>query len=128
LLLEHGLVFAPFALDRLAPALEIISAASASYVILRTIRILPVERRVRILDLDSLYRGPMAWIGRLAGAVLLRLYGAVQTGFDASGRSITARFTAWARRCDRPYAERWAPAAQLAAIAAVLAIVLLARR
>ena len=88
----------------------------------------PAERPVRLLDVDALYRGPVAAAGRWSGIVMLRLYGAAQMGAGKLAERTGEGFTAWARSCDRPYRQAWAAAAQFAAICVVLAIILVARR
>ncbi|HVY85006.1 MAG TPA: proton-conducting transporter membrane subunit [Caulobacterales bacterium] len=122
-----ALNFDPFAPDRLAPQIELIGAGGAAYLLLVAFRAVPSERPVRLLDLDALYRGPAAAAGRWIGVVLIRVYG----GWGAAWRRLWLRagdaFSAWAARCDRPYLEQWAGVAHFAAIAAVLAIILLAR-
>ncbi len=128
LLPTNGLAFAPFTLDRLAPQLELLGAAGAAYVAIRAVRLVPKERALRLLDVDALYRGPIAGAGRWSGAVMLRIYGAAQTVVSRLADRGRAGFTALAQRCDRPYADSWAGAAQLGVICAVLVIILIARR
>lgn len=128
LLPPNGLNFATFAIDRVAPQMEVIGAAGAAYVLARAIRLTPAERVGRLLDVDAFYRGPVTIAGRWMGAILLRLYGEVQALLDRGGASLGRRLTTWSRNWDRPYRGRWTAAAQLAAVAALLAIILIARR
>ncbi len=119
--------FDPYALDRLAPQLELIGVAGAVYIALRTMGLAPRERPIQLLDMDALYRGPIAGAGRWTGLVMLRLYGASRVALSAFLAYCGKGFSRWARACDRPYADSWGPAVQLSAIGVVLVIILLSR-
>jgi multicomponent Na+:H+ antiporter subunit D len=123
-LMPTELTFQPFALDRLAPQLELLGAAGLAYLTLRAVGLAPKARTIDLLDVDALYRGPLAGAGRWAGVLMLRVYGAWQSFTsrlsDRAGRAIAI----WARNCDRPYAAGIASAAQFAIIAGLLLIML----
>jgi multicomponent Na+:H+ antiporter subunit D len=121
---SEGLTFAPYTPGRLGPQLELIGAAGAAYVLFRALRLAPRERALELLDCDALYRGPVAGAGRWTGVVILRIFGALQALWDRLAARAAGLFAAWARGCDRPYADRWSGAAQFAAIGAVLVIIL----
>ena len=125
LLMPTELGFDPFALDRLAPQLEVLGAAGVIYLLVRAFALAPRERRLALLDVDSLYRGPVAGAGRWCGVVLLRLYGAwrdaLKSAWRGAGHAAALGAAAW----DRPYRERWGSAVQFVAICAVLVIIML---
>ena len=125
-LMPTELAFAPFALDRVAPQIELLGAAGAAYLALRALRLAPKERTIRLLDLDTLYSGPIAGAGRWAGVVMLRLHGAWQAGAGAMSERAGHALGAWARNCDRPYSGQVSSAAPLAAIFVALLIILAA--
>jgi len=116
-LLPTELTFAPYALDRVAPQLELLGATGVAFVFLRAMRLTPAERHTRLLDVDSFYRGPAAGAGRWVGVVMLRVYGAWQTAFARLGAVTQKRMARWARDCDRPYRLRAAGLVQLTVIA-----------
>jgi multicomponent Na+:H+ antiporter subunit D len=126
-LMPAELAFQPFALDRLSRQFELLGAAGAAYLMLRAAKATPAEQPVVVLDVDSLYRGPMAGAGRWAGVLLLRLYGAWRTAtarlLEQAGRTLVG----WTNSCDRPYVTVLAGAAQFLSIAAALLIMLLVR-
>lgn len=126
-LMPTQLEFAPYAFDRVALQFELLGAAGVAYIVLRLVRAAPKERAIRVLDIDALYRGPVAATGRWFGVVMLRLYGTWQAAVDRASERGGAGLAAWTRGLDRPYRSRIASAAQLAAIAAVIAIILIAR-
>ncbi|GAM98838.1 monovalent cation/proton antiporter subunit [alpha proteobacterium U9-1i] len=126
-LMPTELGFEPFSLDRLAPQLEALGAAGVAYLAFRAFRLSPKDRAVTLMDVDSLYRGPVAGGGRWLGVVLLRLYGAWRDALRAGWREAGRRAASWAAAWDRPYRRRWTSAVQLAAICALLVIIVLAR-
>jgi multicomponent Na+:H+ antiporter subunit D len=128
LLPPNGLNFSPLTLDRIAAQMEVLGAAGCVYVLARAFKLTPAERPVQLLDVDALYRGPVAFAGRWTGAVLLRLYGAIQSALDRGGARAGQYLSAWSRTWDQPYKSQLAAAAQLAAVAALLAIILIVRR
>ncbi len=119
------LAFAPYTLDRLAPALETVGIGALVFLVLRTMGLTAREHAARLLDVDALYRGPIAGAGRWIGVVLLRLYGAWQTGLDRMAAHGARVFARAAQACDRPYADKLAGAMQLIATAAILVIIML---
>ncbi len=121
-----GLDANPFDVSRLAPQLEMLGAAGAGYVLLWVLGLAPQKPAARLLDFDSLYRGPIAGAGRWTGVVMLRLYGAWRDSLGVLARHISAGVGTWSRACDQPYKDSWAGAAQFVVISAVLAIILLA--
>jgi multicomponent Na+:H+ antiporter subunit D len=125
LLMPTELGFDPFALDRLAPQLEVIGAAGVIYLVARAFALTPRDKSIALLDVDALYRGPLAGAGRWCGVVLLRLYGAwrdaLKSAWRGAGHAAALGAAAW----DRPYRERWGSAIQLVAICAVLVIIML---
>lgn len=123
-LMPAALAFDPFALERLAPQLELFGAAGATFVVLRWVGAAPKPRRVNLMDLDALYRGPVASAGRWAGVLMLRAYGAWQVATAKAADRAASAVQIMARRFDKPYAPRFAAAAQLAAFAALLLIML----
>jgi len=128
LLPPNGLVFAPFSVARMAPQLELLGAAAAVYGIIRALRLSPAERPIRLLDLDAFYRGPITAVARVSGAALLWVYGVVLALWNALARVAGTSFARGIRVLDRPYRPHWTGAAQLAAFAALLALIFIARR
>ncbi|MCL4716145.1 MAG: hypothetical protein KJZ75_14655 [Hyphomonadaceae bacterium] len=127
-LMPASLSFAPYELERLAPRLELLGAAGVAYVLLYITKLAPKTLSERTLDIDALYRGPMADAGRWAGVLLLRAYGAWQATATASARSGGRLMARAALRCDRPFAPmRSSSVAQFLSIAAILMIILLFR-
>ncbi|MGE3929580.1 MAG: proton-conducting transporter membrane subunit [Hyphomonadaceae bacterium] len=120
--------FAPFALDRLAPHLSMLGSACVAYLLLRAFRLTPGPARVALMDMDTFYRGPVAAAGRWIGIVLIRLSGAWGAASARASQHSGRVLSAFARACDRPYADRLSGAIQFAAIGAILALVLLAKR
>jgi multicomponent Na+:H+ antiporter subunit D len=123
-LLPTELTFEPYAIDRVAPQLELLGAAGVTFLVLRALSVTPAERPLRMLDVDALYRGPASGAARWVGVVLMRIYGAWQAFSDklaVRGASALARLV---RETDRPYRTGALPAVQLAAIAIALAIAL----
>jgi multicomponent Na+:H+ antiporter subunit D len=125
-LMPTELSFQPYAPDRLARQFELLGAAGAVYLLLRALRLTPSERALSVMDIDSLYRGPLAGAGRWLGVVILRLYGAGRDAFTlvllragkAAGEAIS--------HFDRPYEDRASSFAHWLVVALVLAIMLLA--
>lgn len=127
-LMPASLSFAPYELERLAPQLELIGAAGVAYLLLYVTKLAPRALSERMLDIDALYRGPVADAGRWAGVLLLRAYGAWQAAATALARSGGGMMTRAALRCDKPFAQmRSSNVAQFLSIAAILMIILLFR-
>lgn len=116
----------PFALDRVARQLELIGAAGVVFLALRLVGIAPTEAPTRLLDMDAVYRGPVAAAGAWTGAAALRVLGVAQAGWDKISSQGGARLEAWLRSLDRPYAQTWSGPAQLLTIAALILLALLA--
>lgn len=124
-LMPAELSFRPYEIDRVAAQLELLGAAGAVYLALRTVRLTAPERPLRLLDVDAVYRGPAAGAGRWFGVLLLRAYGGWQTRWAQFSRASAATLARLIRLSDRPYrASAWS-AAHFAAIAAAVAIALL---
>jgi multicomponent Na+:H+ antiporter subunit D len=121
-LLPTELAFEPYALDRMAPQLELLGAAGAIYVVLRALRLAPQPRAGGLLDVDAFYRGPAAGAGRWVGVVLLRLYGAWQALLGRVASQLARAAGRWSRNCDRPYRVRAPGVVQLAALAVLVAV------
>ncbi len=117
----------PFALDRVARQFELIGAAGVVFLALRLFGVAPADAPTRLLDMDAVYRGPVAAAGRWAGEVALRALGAAQFGWDQVSGEAGTRLGAWLRRLDRPYVQTWSGPAQLLAIAAAILMALFAR-
>lgn len=115
-----GLAFNPFAASVLAPHLALIATAAAGWLALRALRFAPAETQLRLLDVDALYRGPVAGVGRWTGVMLLRLYGVWQALSAAAGRRIGAGLRAFAQAGDKPYESPWLAPAGLCAVLVLL--------
>ncbi|MBC7767732.1 MAG: hypothetical protein H7124_03015 [Phycisphaerales bacterium] len=126
-LMPSGLAFQPFALESLAPQLELLGVAGLTYLGFVVTRLAP-KTLARPLDIDAFYRGPVAGAGRWAGALLLRAYGAWQAGATRTGYAFGRLLGRLSRLCDRPYAQtRVADAAQFLTIGAILMTIMLFR-
>ncbi|ANP44909.1 proton-conducting transporter membrane subunit [Candidatus Viadribacter manganicus] len=125
-LMPAEISFQPFVLDRVTPQLQLLGGAGVVFLLLRLARAAPRDERVRLLDIDALYRGPLAEAGQWAGVLALRVYGAWQDwtrrASHAAGRSLEAL----ANACDRPYAGSSA-AVTFACIGAVVLAMLFVR-
>jgi multicomponent Na+:H+ antiporter subunit D len=126
-LMPTELSFQPYAPDRLAQQFELLSVAGAAFLGLRAAGLAPRERQVRLLDIDALYRGPLAGVGRWLGVVMLRVYGAGREALAAASRRAGAGLSALLAGLDRPYHFRAAGLAHWLAIAALVAAMLFAR-
>jgi len=125
-LMPATLTFQPYALDRLAPQLALFGVAGVAYALLQLTERAAKDAPDRLLDMDSLYRGPIAAAGRWAGVVLLRLYGAWQSMTARIARAGGTAAALGAEACDRPFnARNWAQVAQFVSVAAVLVLMLL---
>lgn len=123
-LLPTELSFEPYALDRMAPQLELLGAAGVIYVLLRALRLAPLPRAGTLLDVDAFYRGPAAGAGRWIGVVLLRLYGAWQAMVAKSAAQLARSAGRWSRNCDRPYRVLAPGVTQLAVLAISVAVIM----
>lgn len=126
-LMPAEISFQPFVLDRIAPQLQLLGAAGVAFLALRATRVVPKEQGVVLLDIDAMYRGPLAQAGRWAGVLALRVYGAWQSWTrrvsGASGRGLEALAAA----CDRPYAPSSTAAVTFFCLGAVLLVMFLVR-
>lgn len=123
-LLPTELMFEPYAIDRVAPQLELLGATGLAFLLLRAVGLTPAERPLRILDVDALYRGPASGAARWVGVVLMRIYGAWRSLADRLAVRAGNVLAHWVRETDRPYQTSELAAVQLATIAAALAIAL----
>ncbi len=127
-LMPAELSFQLYAPDRVAQQFELLGAAGVIYFVLLAMGVAPRARALRLLDIDALYRGPLAGAGRWLGVVMLRLYGAGRdaiTGFSArAGTGLDALIGGF----DRPYSKSAASAFQWVTLALMLAVMLLARQ
>lgn len=126
-LMPAKIAFQPFVLDRIAPQLQLLGAAGVAFLALRATRIVPREQGVELLDIDAMYRGPLAQAGTWAGVLALRVYGAWQSWTrrvsGAAGRGLQVLAAA----CDRPYAPAGTAAVTLFCLGAVLWVMFLVR-
>jgi multicomponent Na+:H+ antiporter subunit D len=126
-LMPAEIAFQPFVLDRIAPQLQLLGAAGVAFLALRATRIVPREQGVELLDIDAMYRGPLAQAGTWAGVLALRVYGAWQSWTrrvsGAAGRGLQVLAAA----CDRPYAPAGTAAVTLFCLGAVLWVMFLVR-
>lgn len=126
-LMPAELTFQPFALDRVAPQLELLGVAGLVYLVCHLAG-LGRPTAGRILDIDALYRGPVASGGRWAGVLLLRVYGAWQALAVRLSSMMGRAFADIAARCDRPFApSSTANFLQLLSIGALIAVILFFR-
>ncbi|MEZ5996007.1 MAG: proton-conducting transporter membrane subunit [Hyphomonadaceae bacterium] len=124
-LMPTGLEFQAFAPDRLAPQAELLGAAGVVFLLLR-----PTAARAKaahLLDVDALYRGPLASAGRWAGVLTLRVYGAWQDWAASLAAGGAKRLRTLAESCDRPYAGSTGAFFQLLALAGLVIAALVTR-
>ncbi len=125
-LMPAELGFRPFDADRIAPQLELLGVAGLAFMALRKGGAAPKRQPARLLDIDALYRGPVAAAGRWIGVVMLRSYGAWQAATESAARATAYRLGRWASACDRPFSPpSVSNVAQFLSIGAVLLIILL---
>lgn len=127
-LMPTALTFAPFALDRVAPQLELLGAAGAAYILFRALGLSPKEKAIDLLDVDAFYRGPVSAAARWAGVVMLRIYGAWGAGITAIAARGANMLGAWTQSCDKPYLGRSWVALQFWAIGALAFIMMIGAR
>jgi multicomponent Na+:H+ antiporter subunit D len=126
-LMPAQIAFEPFELDRVTPQFQLLGAAGIAFLALRAARAAPRELDVRLLDIDALYRGPLAGAGRWAGVLALRVYGAWQSWTRRVSGAAGHSLAALARACDRPYAQAGTAAATFFCLAAMLLVMFLVR-
>lgn len=126
-LMPSALAFQPFAIESLAPQLQLLGVAGLAYLALMVSGLAP-KTLPRPLDVDAFYRGPVASAGRWAGVLLLRGYGAWQAGATRTGYALGRMLGRLSHLCDRPFApRRVADIAQFLSIGALLMTILLFR-
>ncbi len=126
-LMPADLMFQPFALDRLASQFEILGAAGISYLLLWKLRLAPQGTARQLVDIDALYRGPLAAAGRWAGVLALRVYGAWQDWTRGMSDRFVLSLGKMASACDRPYVRGSAGAVLFACLGAMLLLMLVVR-
>jgi formate hydrogenlyase subunit 3/multisubunit Na+/H+ antiporter MnhD subunit len=126
-LMPADLTYQPFALDRVAPQFQLLGAAGIAYLALRAFRVAPRAIDMRLLDIDALYRGPVANGGRWAGILTLRLYGAWQAWTRRLSAAAVRQVGRWAAASDRPYASVAAGAVTFIGLSVMLLLVFLVR-
>lgn len=126
-LMPSEISFEPFVIDRVGPQFQLLGAAGLAFLALRLARATPIERQVRLLDIDALYRGPLAGAGRWAGVLALRVYGAWQSWTRRVSGSAGRSLEALARACDRPYEQAGTAAATFFCLGALLLMMILVK-
>lgn len=125
-LMPAELEFRPFDAELVAPQLELLGVAGLVFMALRMRGAAPKRQPARLLDIDALYRGPLAAAGRWTGVLLLRLYGAWQMVTERAAHAAAYRLGRWASACDRPFGGPGVSnVAQFLSIGAILMIILL---
>lgn len=125
-LLPTELTFQPYAPDRLDRQIELLGAAGAVYLALRMASGArkTAPESAELMDVDTLYRGPLAAAGRWMGIVLLRFYSATRATSEAVVNRLGRRMGAWVARFDNPYRPVVSGGIALWAVGALLLIVL----
>lgn len=126
-LMPAEISFQPFVLDRIAPQLQLLGAAGVAFLALRVARVAGREQGVDLLDIDAMYRGPLAQAGRWAGVLALRIYGAWQSWTRRTSQAAARGLEALAVACDRPYAPSSGAAVTFFCLGAVLLAMFLVR-
>ncbi|MGD9966999.1 MAG: proton-conducting transporter membrane subunit [Hyphomonadaceae bacterium] len=126
-LMPASLSFQPFALDRIASQVQVLGAAGLGYLLLRGIAADPRRRDVHLLDVDALYRGPLAGAGEWAGVLALRVYGAWREWTRDVGANAMRVLAALANACDRPYVRAGSGLISLLSLATLLATMFIAQ-
>jgi multicomponent Na+:H+ antiporter subunit D len=123
-LMTAGLQFNPFEGPSWFLQLETLGAAGLIYLLLSMWRFARVEGRIRLLDVDAFYRGPLAAAGRVVGGAALSAYKAAQSAGarmqSATARALSRRTKTW----DRPFDLRLLPAMQFLAFGVVIFVML----
>lgn len=125
-LMPADLAFQPFAIDRVAPQFQLLGAAGIAYLLLRNVAA-GAEPGRRLLDVDALYRGPLADAGRWAGVLALRVYGAWQSWTRRMSTFAGRKLTDLAGAFDRPYLRSGSGFVPFVCLAALLATMFVAR-
>ena len=124
-LMSAEIRFQPFELDRVAPQFQLLGAAGVAFLALRMARVVTAERGVDLLDIDAMYRGPLAQAGRWAGVLALRIYGAWQSWTRRTSRAAGEGLAALAAACDRPYSPAGSAAFTFVTLGVVLLVMFL---
>jgi len=119
--------FQPFELDRITPQLQLLGATGIVFILLRATRVVAKEQGVDLLDIDAMYRGPLAQAGRWAGVLALRVYGAWQSWTRRTSQAAGRGLAALAAACDRPYAPSSTAALTFLCVGGVLLVMFLVR-
>ncbi|MFZ2029333.1 MAG: proton-conducting transporter membrane subunit [Vitreimonas sp.] len=125
--LPSEMTYQPLSLSHIALQLEILGAAGLTYAVLWALGLAPQNTAMRLWDVDAFYRGPLSNLARWVGIIMLRVYGASQSGFARFLDAMSNAASRWVRSFDRPYAAKSFAWAQFALIALVLLVVLLFR-
>ncbi|MFT3726298.1 MAG: proton-conducting transporter membrane subunit [Terricaulis sp.] len=126
-LMPTELAFQPFDADQLPPQLEMLGVAGVVYIIAWSLGLAPRERPMALLDLDSLYRGPVAAFARWTGVLALRVYGAGQVAIATLGEGAGRGIGRLSRTWDRPYKQKFIGFAQFMMIAGILLLFIIGR-
>lgn len=126
-LMPSEISFQPFVLDRIAPQFQLLGAAGVAFLVLGATRAAMRERSIDLLDIDAMYRGPLAQAARWAGVLALRVYGAWQSWTRRTSGAAGRGLAALAAACDRPYARSGTAAFTLLTVGAVLLVMFLVR-
>lgn len=126
-LMPSEISFQPFVLDRISPQFQLLGAAGVAFLALRATRAAMQERSVDLLDIDAMYRGPLAQAGRWAGVLALRIYGAWQSWTRRTSEAAGRGLASLAAACDRPYAPSGTAAFTFLTVGAVLLVMFLVR-
>jgi len=121
-LMPAQLAFQPFAPDRVGPQLELLGVAGAVFLALRSLGVAPAPA-ARLMDVDAVYRGPVASAARWAGVLMLRGQGAWRAVSTKAADAAAGWMGGFARRLDRPYAAPIAGFAPLLSLAIFLLLV-----
>lgn len=126
-LMPADVSFQPFVLDRVTPQFQLLGGAGVVFLALRASGVVPREQGTRLLDIDALYRGPLAGAGRWAGVLALRVYGAWQSWTRRTSSAAGHSLAALASACDRPYVRGAGSAATFFCLGALLLVMFLVR-
>lgn len=125
--LPSEMSYQPLSLSHIALQLEVLGAAGLAYALVWAIGLTPRESAHRLWDVDAFYRGPLSDLARWIGIILLRIYGAAQSGFATLLEAVSGGASVLVRRFDRPYAPRALAFAPLALVGIIVLVVLLFR-
>jgi formate hydrogenlyase subunit 3/multisubunit Na+/H+ antiporter MnhD subunit len=125
-LMPADLSFQPFAIDRVAPQFQLLGASGLTYLLLRALAAQP-QPNTRLLDVDALYRGPLAGAGRWVGVLAMRIYGAWQDWTRRISLQTGRALTNWASAFDRPYRRIGSGLVSFVCLGMLLALMFLAK-